>query len=234
MKKLLLLVLGFFIACSSVQKNVEPTEYNEKADTLSNYILFEYINLLTENDYYNLLDNIKDGLSDDYFSLRMAYTKRKNYNPYNIEIDELRDKIKSYIEEKKLKQALEVADSILNDRYIDIKTHLYCGYIYKQLDDSIKSAYHQRIYNGLLESIYYSGDGKSAETAFIVIEVSEEYDLLNWLELKFLGQSLIVKDGYSFDIIKAVDENREMELFFNIALALKNFSEEFDWINAIL
>ena len=79
-----------------------------------------------------------------------------------------------------------------------------------------------------MNSIYFSGDGKSEKNAFIIIEVSEEYDLLNWLKLNFAGQSLILKDGYSFDVMKVFDENKETELFFNIDLALKRFSEEFD------
>jgi len=237
LKRLIFLILGLFIACGSAQKSIHSTENIEfttvggqkvKADTTSNYILFDYINLLTEDDYYSLLDSVKNGLSSDFFSLRMAYTKTKIYNPYDIEFDNLRKKIKLNIEEQNFEKALEIANKILDKRYIDIKTHLYCNYIYAQLNDSAKSDYHYNIYNGLMSSIYFSGDGKNEKTAFIVIEVSEEYDLLNWLKLNFSGQSLIIKDGYSFDIMRVFDENRETELFFNIDLALKHFSEEFD------
>jgi hypothetical protein len=228
LKKLFLLVLGFFIACSSAQKNIGSDEYTTESDTISNYILFEYIDLLTEDDYYSLLDSIKDGSSNDFFTLRMAYTKTKIYNPYDVKFDNLRKEIKLSIEEQNFEKALKFADRILKERYMDIRTHFYCSYIYKQLNDSTKLDYHYNIYNGLLNSIYFSGDGKSEKTAFIVIEISEEYDLLNWLKLKWAGQSLIIKDGYSFDIIEAFDDNRETELFFNIDLALKRFSKEFD------
>ena len=228
MKKIFLLILGLFIACSSTQKNIGSDEYTTENDTISNYILFEYIDLLTEDDYYSLLDSIKDGLSNDFFTLRMAYTKTKIYNPYDVKFDNLRKEIKLSIEEQNFKKALEFADRILKERYIDIRTHLYCSYIYKQLNDSTKLDYHYNIYNGLMNSIYFSGDGENEKTAFIVIEISEEYDLLNWLKLKWGGQSLIIKDGYSFDIVEAIDDNRETELFFNIDMALKRFSEEFD------
>ena len=237
MKRILLLILGLFIACSSAHKSIPGTEHIEfttvggqkvKADTTSNYILFDYINLLTGNDYYSLLDSVKNGLSSDFFTLRMAYTKTKIYNPYDIKFDDFRKKIKLNIEDKNFKEALEIADKILEERYIDIRTHLYCSYIYAQLGDSARSDYHYNIYNGLMNSIYFSGDGKSEKNAFIIIEVSEEYDLLNWLKLNFAGQSLILKDGYSFDVMKVFDENKETELFFNIDLALKRFSEEFD------
>ncbi len=229
MKRLLLLVFGFFIACSSVQENISSDEYTIENDTISNYILFEYIDLLTEDDYYSILDSVKNGLSNDFFTLRMAYTKTKIYNPYDVKFDNLRKKIKLNIEEEKFEKALEISKLILEKRYIDIKTHLYCSNIYKHLNDSVNADYHNNIYNGLMNSIYFSGDGKSVKTAFIVMEISEEYDLLNWLELKPpFGLSPVIKDGYRFDMIKVIDENRETELFFNIELALRRFSEEFD------
>ena len=228
MKKSLLLVFCLLIACSSAKKNIGRDEYAPENDVISNYILFEYINLLTEDDYYPLLDSVKNGLSNDFFTLRMAYTKTEIYDPYDVEFDDLRKKIKSNIEEKNFGKALEFANKILERRYIDIKTHLYCSYIYEQQGDSAESKYHYDIYNGLMNSIYFSGDGVVPQTAFIVMEVSEEYDLLNWLKLKLREQSLIVRDGYSFDIMKVFNENRETELFFNIDLALKHLSEEFD------
>jgi len=210
------------VACSTNQKKQKSIE----TDYISNYILFDYVNLLNEGDYYSLLDSIRSEKSQDFFTLRMAYTKTKIYDPYDSEIDGLRKEIKLNIKEKKFNKALEIAERILKKRYIDIKTHLYCGEIYKQLNDSAKFNYHNDIYNGLLNSIYFSGDGKGPKTAFIVIEISEEYDLLNWLNLTQSEQYLIIKDGYSFDIIKAFNENKETELFFNIDLALKRFSEE--------
>ncbi len=223
-KSFLLIVFVFFLTCSTVKKNKEIVEI----DSTSNYILFDYINLLDEEDYYSFLDSIKNGKSKDFFTLRMAYTKTKIYDPYDSKIDGLRKEIKLHIKEKNFNKALEIAERILEKRYIDIKTHLYCSEIYKQLDDSTKLSYHNDIYNGLLNSIYFSGDGKSPKTAFIVIEISEEYDLLNWLNLTQSEQYLTIKDGYSFDIIKAFNKNRETELFFNIDLPLKHFSKKFD------
>jgi hypothetical protein len=186
------------------------------------------VNLLSGKDYYPLLDSIKNGQSDDFFTLRMAYTKTKDYNPYNIQIDELRRSIEFNIEEKNFEKALEIADKILDERYIDIKTHLYCGNIYDKLNDEAKSDYHYDIYNGLLSSIYFSGDGKGAKTAFIVIEISEEYDLMRWLEVEHTKQYLMLLDGYSFDIFEVSNDNIETELFFNTALALERLSEEID------
>ena len=71
------------IACSAqkqlIQKNNELS--TAEADTSSNYILFNYINSLESKDYFTVLDSLKNGRSDDFFTLRMAYTKTKDYSP---------------------------------------------------------------------------------------------------------------------------------------------------------
>jgi hypothetical protein len=224
LRKFFLLNLVFLIACSSTQKGLKTRETNN----ISNYILLDYVDLLSAKDYYPLLDSIKNGKSNDFFTLRMAYTKTEEYNPYSVELDELRNSIEFNIEEKRFEKALEIADKILGNRYIDIKTHLYCAKIYKQLNNNEKADYHYNIYDGLLNSIYFSGDGRSAETAFIIMEISEEYDLMKWLDFEYSKQYLMLQDHYSFDIFEVFDENEKTELFFNTALALKRLSEETD------
>ncbi len=224
MKKLLFFVLILLIGCSSSQNVIEDKEN----DATSNYILFDYINLLTEGDYYFLLDSVGNGVSNDFFSLRMAYTKTSLYDPYGEDIENLQKKMVSYTEKKNFQKALAIADDIFKKKYVDIKTHLYCSQIYKKLNDTAKSNYHYNIYSGLLNSIYFSGDGKSVKTAFIAIEVSEEYDLMEWLKLKSNGQNWMIKDGFHFDIIKVSDGDKEKELFFNVDLPLKKISKKFE------
>ena len=73
---LLLTILLF--ACSSTKQKVEVYKDNNtfEQDSLSNYVLLEYVNSLSETHYYTLLDSVKAGTSNDFFTLRMAYTKK--------------------------------------------------------------------------------------------------------------------------------------------------------------
>ncbi len=203
---------------------------SEESDSVSNnYLLFDYIESLSADDYDLYRDSIKNGLSDDYFSLRMTYAKTKSYSPYSTEIRETHQKIESAINDGKYDLALQLAETILNDNFPDTDSHLYCAYAYTQLNDSTKADYHLRIYNGLLESIYMSGDGLKPETAYIVISTKEEYSFLNWFRLKFLEQQLVYKDKYAFDLMKSedVETGDEVELYFNITIALKQMEESF-------
>lgn len=224
MKLIPFVILIFYIyTCSSAKKIVDQNEKNtiSVTDSISNYILFNYISSLTEEDYYSKLDSIKMGLSKDFFSLRMSYTKTNDYSPYNSDISDSLKKANKLIDSLMYDKALQVLHSIQKQNYVNIPSHLYCGYIYKEMGDSIKSDFHYAIYEGLLNSIYESGDGISPKSAFIVIATKEEYALLNWFRLQFNKQSLLNSDGYSFDLMDVSDpeSGKNFEIYFNIELA---------------
>ena len=72
----------------------------------------------------------------------------------------------------------------------------------------------------LVDAILASGDGRSYETAFHVINVHEEYTVLRILRLQPAGQSLREHNGSQFDVMEATapGSDKKIELFFNIDL----------------
>ena len=234
MKKLIIIILSiiFFIGFSKKELiNQQKEEEISKPDSLSNYFLFDYIQSLTAEDYTVKLDSIKNGKSNDFFTLRMAYTKTKDYSPYETDISDSLKKVHTLIDSSQFGEALSILEYIQEHNFVNISSHLYSGYIYKELGDSIKSDFHYTIYEGLLNSIYESGDGVTHKTAYIVITTKEEYAFLGWFGLQFNEQSLISLDGYSFDLMKVTDPNtrEKHEIYFNIELAFdvmrKTFGE---------
>lgn len=195
--------------------------------SLHNYFLFDYISSLTANDYVVLLDSIKRGISNDYFTLRMAYTKSPTYNPTETKI--LLKTAVQNINGKKYDEALSVLAKIQENNYVNILSHLYSGYTYLQKGDTVTAQYHYGVYDGLLRSIFESGNGSSPQTAYIVIAIDEEYSFLDWFQLRPLSQTLVSEDGYSFDVIKAVnpDSTTEYIVYFNISLGLQAFDRMF-------
>ena len=76
MKKLIIIILSiiFFIGSSKKElMNQKKEEEISKPDSLSNYFLFDYIQSLTAEDYTVKLDSIKNGESNDFFTLRMSF-----------------------------------------------------------------------------------------------------------------------------------------------------------------
>lgn len=224
-----LLLLFASTACSGSKETVyDAAQERESAliDSLSNYPLFDYVESLEAEDYYALLDSVKNGTSEDFFTLRMAYTKTEEYSPYGIMESTLFLEIQKLIEASEYEEALSMLNGILDENYVKTRAHLYCGYIYEQMEDDENSEFHYDIYQGLMYSIYESGDGLLPETAYIVINTNEEYDFLSWYSLTPAGQSLIHKDGFNFDLMKARDQESgdEQEIYFNVSLAFRQLS----------
>jgi hypothetical protein len=74
----------------------------------------------------------------------------------------------------------------------------------------------------ILQSIILSGDGKSLDTAYEVINIIEEYAVLEHLALEKGDQDLIEKDGRFYDLI--ISKNTEGEsrnVYFDISIFYK-------------
>jgi hypothetical protein len=77
-----------------------------------------------------------------------------------------------------------------------------------------------------IDSILDSGDGRTPETAFIVIETGEEYALLGMTGFEVIRQSLIKSNGHSYDKmeVKHRKTGETAVFFFNVDIP-------FNWLN---
>ncbi|MCB0277694.1 MAG: DUF4919 domain-containing protein [Calditrichaeota bacterium] len=227
-----------WISCASHQKepaaevavhSPDPPDSTAIEDTLTNYAAFEYVDLLTADDFLTKLDSIKGGLSQDFFTLRMAYTKTGAYTPYGETSRDSLNKAGALFEEKRFSEALTVLNNVLRENYVSISTHSYASYAWEMLGDSTRALFHLNMYQGLLNSIYDYGNGNSPQSAYIVISTREEYEFLNWFGLQFKEQNLIAADEYSFDLMKAVDPetNEQFDIYFNIQIPFTRLSNAF-------
>ncbi|MBN2572531.1 MAG: DUF4919 domain-containing protein [Ignavibacteriales bacterium] len=220
----LIILFTIIFQINLLAENKENSTSYFTTDTTSNYFLFSYVESLTADDYYILLDSIKLGLSDDFFTLRMAYTHTEKYSPYSTRLSNDRDLIQNLINENKLSEALEQANQTLDYSYVDAYIHYLCHVIYEQMGNKEKADFHFSLVEKVFESIIFSGDGQTPQTAIIVISVNEEYALLSWFGLKMQSQSLIIQDGYNFDLLTVRDDeaNEEYEMYFNVTIPMNS------------
>jgi hypothetical protein len=170
-----------------------------------------------KNRYEDLLERVKQGdQSIDFKELRLAYTETSTYSPYGRSDD--RGLMFQALKAKKFDKVLESAEKILASNYLDMNGHFGCFVAHRELGHADKAAYHRYLFEGLLNSIRKSGDGKTPETAFVVISTDEEYVLFNYLGLRPTGQALINEKGHSYDKMTAVDPktNETVVYYFNI------------------
>jgi len=174
-----------------------------------------------EQAYQSLLAKLKGfDRSIDFKALRVAYSETSLYDPMGDWAREVgaRRAILKALEDKDYEKALESAQALLAKNYLNIFAHSVCRFAYKQLNDLNQHEFHQFVENGLINSILSSGDGKSPETAYWVISLSEEYALFRYLGWRPTKQSLNHAHEHSYDRIEATNlQTGETEVvYFNV------------------
>ncbi|MBM3249441.1 MAG: DUF4919 domain-containing protein [Candidatus Omnitrophica bacterium] len=173
-----------------------------------------------KNDYDALLAGLKKGDRNiDFSALRIAYTRTPSYKPY----DEPMEVIKPMLDAMRAKdyaKAIQYADTLLKANYVDIGVHRVLRNAYTHLNNKEKADFHKFVFDGLIKSIQDSGDGLSAKTAYKVINVAEEYDLLGFLGFKMENQRLVNEGGHFFDRmeVKNIKTGQNAVLYFNVDL----------------
>ena len=172
-----------------------------------------------ESQYEKLLARVKSfDRTMDFAALRLAFTETPAYDPYGGDKD-AQGAMDGALDEGKHEKAVELAEAVLAKKYVDLDAQLVCCIAYKELGNEEKAAFHRFVMHGLIDSILNSGDGKDAATAYVVIEVGEEYFILNVFGCRMKQQALVGHDGHMVDRMDVVDrEGRELALFFNIDL----------------
>ena len=179
--------------------------------------------------YRELLERVKKSDSTvDFRELRMAYAATTEYSPYGGD-RETRQKMFAALNAKDYAGALESAEKMLAKNFVDMNGHFVAYVANRELSHADKATFHKFVFEGLMKSVTGSGDGKSAETAFVVISTDEEYVLFNFLGLRPAGQSLITQNGHTFDRMTAANPktNETVVYFFNI-------DKPFNWLGQSL
>lgn len=170
-----------------------------------------------QQKYEAMLEQAKKGEgSVDYKALRFAYFETPSYSPFaGMSVYRA---LWNVLNEENWAEAAKQAEAVLEKNYVDVNAHIVAFVAYRELGNEEKVRHHRRWANGLLDSIKAGGDGKSPETAWHVISVSEEYAVLRSMDLQAVGQSLVNDKGHAYDVLKTVDSqtNASAAFYFNV------------------
>jgi len=126
------------------------------------------------------------------------------------------------VKEHQRSRAIELAEHLLDQGFVDWDAHMDCFGIYTELGDTAKATFHLQAAIALVASIMRTGDGKTKETAFEVISDREEYYALTSLGLPYLGpdvssQSEVMDGAHHYDrwSVRDPKRNEVVEVFFN-------------------
>ena len=168
--------------------------------------------------YEAMVARLKAGdVKIDYTALRDAYALSPRYQPETADFDQPHSAMLEALNVQDCTKALAAADKVLAATFIDIVTHLVSGRCFEKGGDPSKAEFHRTIARGLMSSIMASGDGTTPKTAYIVVTIAEEYDVLRASHLKLKTQSLVQDNGHSYDAMAvATDTGTPVTLYFQI------------------
>ena len=166
--------------------------------------------------YESLLEKVKKGdRTVDFTELRLAFFESSNYNPYAPMLTYR--PLWGAVAQNNYAEAIKIAQSVFEKNFIEVNANMVAHIAYRETGDTERAAFHRFMADGLLASIKSTKDGKTPETAFEVISVSEEYGLMRSMELRPIRQSLIQDKGHFFDALVVLDKtSQESTVYFNI------------------
>ncbi len=156
-----------------------------------------------KNRYEVLLEKLKNkDQSLDFKDLRLAYTETSHYSPYGSD-KESQKAMFAAIKASQWDEVLKQSAATLDRNYLDINAHFGAFLANQGKGVTEKAEFHKFVARGLLDSILNSADGKSMDTAFVVISTDEEYALFSALGLRVTAQALINEKGHNYDKMTA-------------------------------
>ena len=147
------------------------------------------------SEYATLLAAVKAGNTNiDYTRLRLSYMDSPEYKE-SKDVTKPEKAMAVALNAKDFQEALKNAEIVLTNDYVNMDAHFVAFMANRELGVTDKAEFHRTVFRGLVDSIRNSGDGKSTETAWVVIDVHEEYVLLRVLGFAPSEQSLLNKTG---------------------------------------
>lgn len=194
-----------------------PAAYAEGTPTAAPVASFA----AADSAYLSLVDAaLVQPATADFSAIRYAYAKSSFYHPYGGE---------------KVWQDLDTAataarsDESLVPAYIALvrkhfghfRSHVHAAHMYQTGGMNFAAlAPHKEFLFSLVRSILNTGDGTSPETAFQIIDIKEEYFLMQSVLRvgKPVKQPLLQKDGHIYDVFDVMNPQTgaKQTIYFNV------------------
>ena len=153
----------------------------------------------------------------DFTELRLAYTETPAYTGMMMGFYR---SLWGTLNARDFEGALTIADTVFERSYAEPNAHMVAALAHSQSGHREQEQFHRFIAAGLLRSITSHGDGKTPETAYQVIDTSEEYALFRSLNLTPKSQSSgpPTSGGAITDRMVVVDSrtNEERVIYFTV------------------
>jgi hypothetical protein len=188
------------------------------------------INIPMLNDKYTeFVRQLEAGKTDiDYRKFRESFIESKQFLIASHKSTELRTLEKEmYVQmhNSNYQEIISITKAMLSIDYTNMLAHKILRQTYKIVGDTLNAKKYKTIELGLLFSIKDSGDGKTCETAWHVIQISEEYFILQMQGDKLLEQSVYNSGGLCDKMIVKTEEGDKKTYYFETSKVFEGYNK---------
>lgn len=180
------------------------------------------------DEYCQTINKLESGETEiDYLKFRESFLDSKQFKiagEKSEEFSNLEKKMYEQIDSSEYQEIIKTTKKMLSIDYTNMKAHKILRQTYKILGDKKNAKKYKEIQFGLLYSIIRNRNGKSCETAWPVIQISEEYFILEMMDAKLISQTINNEDGIC-DEMKVKAKNKEMIYFFDTSRIFEQYSK---------
>jgi hypothetical protein len=159
--------------------------------------------------YSDFVKQLEAGQTDiNYREFRESFIESEQFKVASRkykEFENLKKEMYSLMSKKSHQEIIVVTKKMLSIDYTSMIAHKILRQTYSIVGDTANATRYKTIQFGLLNSIVKNGDGKSCSTAWPVIQIEEEYFILQMVGASLLKQST----DYTFGICDVMEVRME-------------------------
>lgn len=137
---------------------------------------------------------------ETYRAIRDAVAGDESYDPYSRDLDGL----DPLLQQEKHAEVLEAVARGMPNLLLSPRAHLLAGMAHRGMNQGEKADFEFAMAGMCLEGIRMTGDG-SPEKPYLVLRISDEYDMLAADGKELQMQALTGRDGRSMDMLTLTD-----------------------------
>ena len=170
------------------------------------------------NDKYcDYIKKLEAGKTDiDYQDFRFSFIESEQFkiaNEKSKDLDSLKNAMYVQMDKSNYQEIIKITKQMLSIDYTSMIAHKILRQTYQIVGDTINAVKYKTIQFGLLTSIVKKGNGQSCSTAWPVIQINEEYFILEMLGAKLQKQSIYNKGGLCDKMEVKVDGKKKTYYF---------------------
>ncbi|WP_301901349.1 DUF4919 domain-containing protein [Alistipes ihumii] len=132
------------------------------------------------------------------------------------------------IEQDKPQEAFALCERILNKAPVSLQGHMMMLLAASRAAIPPEQACRYAIrFDGLLDAVFRSGDGRSVRTAFRVLSVADEYVVMQALGVESVLSQSLVEEHYDRIEISGATGYEGDEIYFDVSLPMKHLDKVF-------